>query len=71
MVDKKLKIVPLSSCEAETAALCVGCKALKFCQNFLCELGSIATVPMIVYTDSDAARLVIFSNFEPRYNGTD
>lgn len=56
---KKLKIVPLSSCEAETAALCVGCKALKFCQNFLCELGSIATVPMIVYTDSDAARLVI------------
>ena len=56
---KKQKIVPQSSCEAETAALCAGCKSLMFIRNFLAELGSTVTVtlPMDTYTDNDAARL--------------
>ena len=54
---KKQKIVPQSSCEAETAALCAGCKSLMFIRNFLAELGSTVTLPMDTYTDNDAARL--------------
>ena len=54
---KKQKIVPQSSCEAETAALCAGCKNLVFVKNLLSELGANVTLPMDTYTDNDAARL--------------
>ena len=54
---KKQKIVPQSSCEAETAALCAGCKNLVFIRNLLSELGATVELPMQTHTDNDAARL--------------
>ena len=54
---KKQKIVPQSSCEAETAALCAGCKNLVFIYNLLHELGTSVQLPMDTHTDNDAARL--------------
>ena len=54
---KKQKIVPQSSCEAETAALCAGCKGLMFARNLLCELRLIVEMPMQTFTDNDATRL--------------
>jgi len=54
---KKQKIVPQSSCEAETAALCSGCKNLVFIRNLLSELGTAVELPMQTHTDNDATRL--------------
>ena len=54
---KKQKIVPQSSCEAETAALCAGCKNLVFIYNLLHELGTSVQLPMDTHTDNDATRL--------------
>lgn len=54
---KKQKIVPQSSCEAETAALCAGCKVLIFIYNLVMELGTTVTLPMQTHTDNDATRL--------------
>ena len=55
--SKKLKIVPQSSCEAESAALCAGCKNLMFIRNLLNELDAIVELPMEAYTDNEATRL--------------
>ena len=56
-MSKKQKIVPQSSCEAETAALCAGCKVLVFIYNLLKELGTTVKLPMQTHTDNDATRL--------------
>ena len=54
---KKQKIVPQSSCEAETYALNAGCRALIFIKNLLAELNTTVELPMATHTDNDAARL--------------
>ena len=54
---KKQKIVPQSSCEAETAALCAGCNVLIFIYNLVMELSTTVTLPMQTHTDNDATRL--------------
>ena len=56
-VQETEKIVPQSSCEAETAALCAGCKVLVFIYNLLKELGATVKLPMQTHTDNDATRL--------------
>jgi hypothetical protein len=43
---KKQKIVPQSSCEAETYALNAGCRALIFIKNLLAELNTTVELPM-------------------------
>ena len=58
---KKLKIVPQSSMEAETAAMCAGTKVLVFIKSLFALLGMIADLPMNVYTDNDAARLTVIN----------
>ena len=60
-MSKKQKIVPQSSCEAETAALCAGCKVLVFIYNLLKELGTTVKLPMQTHTDNHATRLSTIS----------
>jgi len=55
--SKKEKIVPQSSCEAETYALNAGCKSLVFVKNLLTELYMTVELPMQTHTDNDATRL--------------
>ena len=56
---RKLKIVPQSSAEAETAAACNACKAMQYVRNIMAELGVIIVTPIEVVTDNDATRLSV------------
>ena len=56
---RKLKIVPLSSCEAETAAGCNASKALLFVRSLLNYMGAVVPVPIAMYTDNEATRIAV------------
>ena len=56
---RKLKIVPLSSCEAETAAGCNASKALLFVRTLLNFMGAVVPVPIAMYTDNEATRIAV------------
>ena len=52
-----MKIVPLSSAEAETACGSIACRDLQFVRFILGELGHTLTTPFPVITDSEATYL--------------
>lgn len=60
---RKLKIVPLSSCEAATAAGCNASKALLFVRSLLNFMGGVVPVPIAMYTDNEALQ---YGTQEPR-----
>ena len=54
---RRMKIVPLSSAEAETACGSIACRDLQFVRFILGELGHTLTTPFPVITDSEATYL--------------
>ncbi len=54
---RKLKIVPFSSCESETAAGVSALKTLTFLRNVLTFLKSNLELPVVMHTDNEACRL--------------
>jgi hypothetical protein len=54
-VSKKMKLVALSSTEAEYIALCEGTKLISWTRQFLSELGFTQTSPTVIYEDNISA----------------
>jgi hypothetical protein len=54
-VSKKMKLVALSSTEAEYIALCEGAKIISWARQFLSELGFSQTNPTIIFEDNLSA----------------
>ena len=53
--SRRLKVVPLSTCEAEIAACCNGCRSIMFVRLILTFLGFTVKAPMNLITDNEAA----------------
>ena len=54
-VSRKLKFVPLSTCEAEVGAMVGMAKEAVFIREVLKDLGEVVQGPMVMVTDSKAA----------------
>ena len=54
---RKLRLVPQSSTEAETASLCNACKAMMFVRNMFDFMLSTLELPIHCFTDNEGTRL--------------
>ena len=60
--SKQMKMVALSSCEAEYIAAAACCKEITFIRNVCADMGVILTGPLVLAVDNTAAIEVAYNN---------